>query len=349
MEQAMRLAELMSKARLVPEHLQGKPGDCLLIIEQAGRWSMSPYAVAQCSSLVHGRLCYEGKLVAAAVESLGAIDGHFDYTFTGSGDALEVTVSAVRSGEKVPKTITLKWKDAYTVDKEGRVQKHWSKQAEQQLCYAGTRIWARRWTPAVILGVYVREEFESGGLPDGKVIDAVAEPAGGDPREAVNATVPLKDTPAPETTEEKPRQTFTEWKAGIAELLGQAQSIAGVEAIVKHEDVQKILFEGRPKQQEALTEMLEEAKDRVALRGKPQQSDEAPDTMPDADSQQADKLVKVLQAFDSAKLLREYAGSDAIRKVLKKWDDGPPAHQALKAKVVEAGEARLAELERNAS
>ena len=43
---------------------------CLVVIEQAMRWGMSPFAVAQCTSSIGGKLMYEGKLVAAAVESI---------------------------------------------------------------------------------------------------------------------------------------------------------------------------------------------------------------------------------------------------------------------------------------
>ena len=43
MEQAMRLAEMMSRGKMLPQHLQGSPGDCLMVVEQAMRWGMSPF------------------------------------------------------------------------------------------------------------------------------------------------------------------------------------------------------------------------------------------------------------------------------------------------------------------
>ncbi len=67
LEQAMALANIMAKGRLVPSHLQNAPADCLLVIEQAMRWGMSPFAVAQCTSVIKGKLMFEGKLVAAVV------------------------------------------------------------------------------------------------------------------------------------------------------------------------------------------------------------------------------------------------------------------------------------------
>src|SRR5215472_7510485 len=48
MDQAIRLAKAMSDAKMLPKHLQGDVGTCLMIVEQAMRWGMSPFAVAQC-------------------------------------------------------------------------------------------------------------------------------------------------------------------------------------------------------------------------------------------------------------------------------------------------------------
>jgi len=65
--EAVTLAEVMSKASLVPDHLRNKPGDCLLVVMQAQRWGMDPVSVAQCTSVVRGKLCYEGNLAAARI------------------------------------------------------------------------------------------------------------------------------------------------------------------------------------------------------------------------------------------------------------------------------------------
>src|SRR5215475_2748276 len=107
MDQAIRLAKAMSDAKMLPKHLQGDVGTCLMVVEQAMRWGMSPFAVAQCTSAIGGKLMFEGKLVAAAVESSGAIEGGFDYKFDGDGDARKITVSARRRGETNPRQMTI--------------------------------------------------------------------------------------------------------------------------------------------------------------------------------------------------------------------------------------------------
>ena len=94
MNDAMRLAEMMVRAKTLPAHLQGadKVGDALMVIEQAMRWQMSPFAVAQCTSVISGKLMFEGKLVAAAVQHSGIIEGHFDYQFSGEGPTRKVEI-----------------------------------------------------------------------------------------------------------------------------------------------------------------------------------------------------------------------------------------------------------------
>lgn len=75
MQGAMKLATAMASAKMVPQHLQGSPGDCLMVIEQAMRWQMSPFAVAQATAVVRGKMCFEGKLVAAAIQTSGILEG----------------------------------------------------------------------------------------------------------------------------------------------------------------------------------------------------------------------------------------------------------------------------------
>lgn len=157
MDQIMRLAEMMSKASLVPAHLQQKPADCLLVCEQAARWGMSPFAVAQATSVIQGKLMYEGKLVSAVLNSSGALNGRISFEVAKDGSSC--TASAVLRGESQPKTVTVKIAEVKTANAM------WTKQPEQQLCYSAARVWARRHCPEVMLGVYTPEEFDVSPAP----------------------------------------------------------------------------------------------------------------------------------------------------------------------------------------
>jgi RecT family len=154
MEEAVRLAELMASAKLVPAALQKSPADCLMVIQQAIRWQMDPFAVAQECSVIQGKLMHSGKLVAAVINARGGLAERLSFTYEGEGDDRSVVVSGRLSGEAEPRTVTVRIKDARTANKV------WQTQPDQQLMYHGSRVWARRHAPELMLGVYSPEEFD---------------------------------------------------------------------------------------------------------------------------------------------------------------------------------------------
>ena len=227
LDQAMRLAEFMARGKMVPDHLRN-PSDALMVIEQAMRWSMSPYAVAQCTSVIQGKLMFSGTLVSAAVHSSGILDGRLTYTFAGEGDARSITVHGTIRGETEPRDIIVRLRDAKTTNQM------WTKQPDQQLCYFATRAWARRHTPEVMLGVYSPEEFDAPSQrPDafaGTTIDSQPEATGLTPRVEV--------VPEPDPMPPPPRKpTITEWLDALGQRLERAADLDAVEAIATEPDV----------------------------------------------------------------------------------------------------------------
>lgn len=197
MRSAMDLATMMARAKLVPSHLQDKPGDCLLVIEQAMRWGMSPFAVAQSTSVISGKLMFEGKLVSAAIQSSGILSKRLNYDFDGEGTARAITVSGTIQGEDKSRTIRVTLAEAKTSNGM------WTKQPDQQLVYFATRAWARRHAPEVMLGVYSPEEMEVAPRQDsftGTTIDAdAARPTTG---QIINDAIPerVMDPPPKQRT-----------------------------------------------------------------------------------------------------------------------------------------------------
>jgi len=233
MEGAMRLAEMMARGKLVPQHLHNSPGDCLMIIEQAARWGMSPFAVAQCTGLVKGKLSYEGKLVAAAIHTSGILVGRLDYEFSGAGADRKVIASGLMRGEEKPRSVEVTLASAKT-DNE-----HWRKSPDQMLTYHAARVWARRHAPEVMLGVYSPEEFEQPRDNfTGTMLDAEPVPQG-QPRDTARA---IGDELPPSATSAAPkRQTIAEWLLVIQADLEGAQTGDAVDLIVTSEKVQKAL------------------------------------------------------------------------------------------------------------
>lgn len=154
MQGAMSLAKAMASAKMVPQHLQGSPGDCLMVIEQAMRWQMSPFAVAQATAVVRGKMCFEGKLVAAAIQTSGILEGRLRYDFKGDGNGRKVICSGHIRGEPKERTVEVTLESAKTTNE------WWSKTPDQMLTYHAARVWARRHVPEVMLGVYSPDEFD---------------------------------------------------------------------------------------------------------------------------------------------------------------------------------------------
>lgn len=155
-QEAIQLAELMATAKLVPTGLQKSPADCLMVIQQAIRWDMDPFAVAQECSVIQGKLMHSGKLVAAVVNARGNLKKRLNYIYSGEGDSLQITVTGILQDEAEAREITVKIKNAKTTNTM------WTKQPDQQLMYHGVRVWARRHTPELMLGVQSPEEFDEG-------------------------------------------------------------------------------------------------------------------------------------------------------------------------------------------
>lgn len=166
-----RVSSKLANSKLVPNHLQGKPDDCFLVVQQAYRWGIDPFAVAQGTSVVQGKLCYEGKLVAAVLQNLTGIE--LDYKYSGDGEDRTVIVAGKRRADDVAKEITIMVKNVKTVNTK------WKEMPDQMLAYRGAREWTRRWSPGVILGVYTEDEMD--GVPmknigGGSTLDISSDP-----------------------------------------------------------------------------------------------------------------------------------------------------------------------------
>ena len=192
LNQLTAFANLMADSRVsVPDHLAGKPADCMAIVMQAMQWGMNPYAVAQKTHLVGGKLGYEAQLVNAVISSSDAVTGRFHYKYGGDWSRCtgtkEITVKK-RGKHNSEYTATERiraWNDA---DENGvfvqvgavlrgesqitwgepvylssvviRNSPLWVSNPKQQIAYLALKYWARLYTPDVILGVYTKEELE---------------------------------------------------------------------------------------------------------------------------------------------------------------------------------------------
>lgn len=215
-EHMQRIATAMAMCSTIPESLR-KSGDtdlprdvvianCFRVVNQAVRWGFDPYAVMDCVSLVHGKMMYEGKLIAAVIDAKLGVKLRYDFN-DAKDDALAVTVSGIIPGETEARTIE------GTVKQWHRGAKSpWANNADwkRQLRYRGAREWCRAHTPALILGIYSQDELQD--------IASLDVPAGQRAQRMKDIT-PKADVPAlpelPDIPDEAPASDTDEAREAI--------------------------------------------------------------------------------------------------------------------------------------
>jgi hypothetical protein len=173
-----RIATVMARASLVPDSLKGSSFDeaqanCFQVAELADRWGYSPFAVAQCASIVYGKLMVEGKLVAAVLASKLGIELNHYYTgewgkddyriYVTDADLSDEQIAGLKPHIKFPGIRIVdgsvgEWK---TLEKDRSTKGNWKNQPDVQLQYRGDRTWARLFQPAIMLGVVTDDEIEA--------------------------------------------------------------------------------------------------------------------------------------------------------------------------------------------
>lgn len=255
-EHLYRIASVMAHASLIPDHLRGKGQDaqqqtisnCMLVVNQAIRWQLDPFAVAPETYVVQNKLGFQGKLVVAVVNARAGLSGRLRFTFSGSGDDRTVTVSGTFADETEPRTITLSVRQAKTENKM------WRTDPDQKLCYTGATKWARRHCPEIMLGVLTDDDLdtirERSVAPAGKDVEAMLArlqpqvlPAPAQQATAPPVTVtdddgttePPYDPPTAEETATEPAATSIEddtlWIDGCRDALASAKTLIDLKAV----------------------------------------------------------------------------------------------------------------------
>lgn len=165
-EHCHRIAKVMAGMSILPDHLRidrktetpleesAVVANCFRIVNQAIRWGFDPYAIVDETYVVGGKLGYQGKLIAAVVNTRAGLVRNLDYEFKGSAGDLTVVVSGMFRGEDKPRQLAVRLSDARTSNDM------WTKDPRQKLVYTASIKWARRYCPEVILGVRTDDDLE---------------------------------------------------------------------------------------------------------------------------------------------------------------------------------------------
>lgn len=181
-----RVATVMARAGLMPEsltHYKDAKGDMIphefevvqarafLIANQADLWKADPNAVAQCASLVYGKLMFEGKLVHGLIETRLGI--RLKYEFGKFDPNLRDIDPAIMPGATDPSLgvrVTGKFDDEDEVRWIAGSVEMWHKGPKspwnspsawpRMLRYMGSREWSRAHSSGLILGIMTDDEID---------------------------------------------------------------------------------------------------------------------------------------------------------------------------------------------
>jgi hypothetical protein len=169
----LELAKAFADSKMVPDHFKKSVGDCYIAINLANHYGMEPWMLMQEMYIIQGKPMMSGKMATAILNHSLADPLRPEYS--GEGDERTIKLTGRPEGEASPLSVTLKVKDAKTQNEQ------WKKNPDQMLMYAASRMWGRRYTPDIILGIVFDDEEIPGvnaPLPE-KPRTAIASAPGG--------------------------------------------------------------------------------------------------------------------------------------------------------------------------
>jgi hypothetical protein len=214
-----RMAERMASGRAtVPEYLRGNVGDCLAICIQSMLWNMDPFAVAQKTHIVSGKLGYEAQLVNAVLQNSGAIRGLPRYEYRGDSQSLECRVGCLPRGES--EILWGEWLSISSITTKN--SSLWKTNPKQQLGYLQVKNWARAFAPGAILGVYTVDELEDNQPPVLRISTSSSSSA---PAAAASAAPVADQAAAPTWPDDAFGKQLPRWSKAVAEGLKTVDEI----------------------------------------------------------------------------------------------------------------------------
>lgn len=181
-ERCKDIARIMADAQgITPPHLIGKKEACFAVVTRAITWKLDPFAVAQSTYDVGGKVGYEGKLVQAILENSGYLIGNVKFELFGDWNKLRGKFTR-KQGERGKMIFTAAWKDEDEIglgvwvranvkgEDEPRELEFflnsawprnsllWATRPEQQIKYAAVRAFANTVAPGLFMGVPFRDD-----------------------------------------------------------------------------------------------------------------------------------------------------------------------------------------------
>lgn len=162
MAQAVRMAEYLAKANVIPQQYQKNPGDCLVAIDLGRRMNLSPVVVMQNSQIVYGNFSWKGAACKALVDNCGRFRNS-RYEFCGKPGQMDWGCRLVAESTRTNQTVTGPWVTMQLAKDEGWLGKNgskWKTMPELMMRYRAASFFAKTECPEVMMGFQTAEEIQ---------------------------------------------------------------------------------------------------------------------------------------------------------------------------------------------
>jgi hypothetical protein len=161
MQQAWKMADMLSKSTLIPESYRNKPADCLLAIDMANRANMPPIFVLQNLYIVKGKPGWSGQACIAMINNSPMFTGRVEFTYTGTKGTPSFGCYAQmqrRSDGAIIKGTEVTMQLAHDEGWATKDGSKWKTMPEQMLAYRAASFFARLHCPEALMGLQTADE-----------------------------------------------------------------------------------------------------------------------------------------------------------------------------------------------
>jgi hypothetical protein len=176
-QNAMIMAEQLSKSDMIPATYKGKPENCIIALELSNRLKLSPFLVMQNMYIVQGRPAWSSSFIISCINGSGRFTGPLMFEMDEAKTKCRAYATDKLSNKKlVGPLITMEMAQA-----EGWLGKNgskWKTMPELMLRYRAAAFFGRLYCPEIINGMLTAEEAQDIRplTNENDAIDVFAEP-----------------------------------------------------------------------------------------------------------------------------------------------------------------------------
>ena len=231
-QDAHKVAGVLAKSKLIPQHFQNNVPDCIIAMEMAQRIGASLFSVIQSLYIVHGRPTWSAQFIIASLNSCGRFSP-LRFEIIGEGDARACYAWAIERGtnerlEGPPVSIQMAVREGWM----GKNGSKWQTMPELMLRYRAATFFGRLYAPDILMGmrsdVEVYDEGPGEIAQAASVADDLNARFAGETIDAETGEVLPPEKPA-EKPQEPPQEAAKEEKAPAPEPPPKPQQKAKTE------------------------------------------------------------------------------------------------------------------------